>query len=117
MPYLAKDGTQYVGDRQPGDIEVAEWSIDRGVPQVVTRFQARAALLNTPSMNPAFSNMLAEVDDAMRHPDTDGMAQLAWTDAQEFYRQSPTILAVAPMLGLSSDDLDQLFIAAAGMQA
>lgn len=86
------------------------------VPQVVTRFQARAALLMTPSGN-GFSSLLAEVDALMMHPDTNQIAQLAWTDAQEFYRKSPTILDMSVVLEFSNEKLDDLFTLAATIQA
>lgn len=86
------------------------------IPQSVTRFQARAALMLTPSAH-AFDNMLAEVDAFMTHQDTDPMARLAWTEAQEFYRQSPTVLAMSAVLNLSDAQLDQLFTLAATLHA
>lgn len=79
------------------------------VPQVVSRFQARAAL--------HLNGILEEVDALMMSAETDAIARIAWTDAQEFYRQSPTILGIAPLLDLSDEDLDNLFIVAAGLQA
>lgn len=80
-----------------------------GVPQVVTRFQARAAL--------HLDGLLAQVEEAMSSPSTDVLMRLAWTDAQEFRRTSPTVLAMAVALGLSDQKLDELFTAAAGIQA
>ena len=74
------------------------------VPQVVSRFQARAALHQF--------GRLAEVEAAIAS--SDAITQMAWLDAQEFRRQSPTILALGKQLGL---DLDALFIAAAQIQA
>lgn len=79
------------------------------VPEKVTRFQARGALLQ--------ADMLDEVEAIMNHADTDAMAKLAWTDAQEFYRQSPTILGMAAFIGLNDQELDDLFILAATIQA
>lgn len=76
----------------------------RPVPQVVSRFQARAALHQ--------SGRLAEVEAAIAESDV--ITQMAWQDAQEFRRNSPTILALGEQLDL---DLDALFIAAAQIQA
>lgn len=87
------------------------------VPQSVTRFQARAALLSTPSLHEGFTNMLDEVEAFMVSDLVEPLARLAWTDAQEFKRTSPTIQALAPLLDLSDEDLDLLFIAAAGIDA
>lgn len=79
------------------------------VPQVVTRFQARAAL--------HLAGLLQQVETMMAASETDMLARLAWQDAQEFRRQSPTVLAMAQALGLSDAQLDELFTTAAEIQA
>lgn len=73
------------------------------VPQVVSAFQARAALMA--------ANLLdaAEAVVAQASP----LAQLAWKEAQEFRRSSPLILSMAPAIGLDESELDALFVAAA----
>jgi len=80
-----------------------------GPPQVVSRFQARAAL--------HLAGLLPQVEALMADPATDTLARLAWTDAQEFRRTSPTLLAMASALSLTDAQLDQLFITAAGIEA
>lgn len=80
-----------------------------GPPTVVSRFQARAAL--------HLAGLLAQVEALMAAPETDPLARLAWTDAQEFRRTSPTLLAMASALSLTDEQLDQLFITAAGIEA
>ncbi len=129
MPYVNTDGQVHWGDQQPGEVEIPErpstqhvwtngaWVFVQPVPQFVTRFQARASLLNSPSRHEGFSNMLDEVEAFMASNQVDPLARLAWTDAQEFKRTSPTIQDLAPLLGLSDEDLDLLFIAAAGIDA
>lgn len=79
------------------------------VPRSVSRFQARAALLN--------AGLLESVEQMMSSPDTPALARLAWTDAQEFRRTSPTVAAMAGALGLSDAQIDDLFIAAATIDA
>jgi len=79
------------------------------VPEAVTRFQARAAL--------AQAGLLDGVNGMMEHPDTPVIAKLAWADALEFRRHSPTVLALAGALGMSAQQLDELFVAAAGIEA
>lgn len=76
---------------------------------VVSRFQARAALLQ--------SGLLEQVESIMTDPETPAITRLAWSDAQEFRRRSPTILALAPLLNLSDTQLDDLFRLAAGIEA
>ncbi len=79
------------------------------VPPVVSRFQARAAL--------HFAGMLEAVEAAMAHPDTPMLAKLAWADAQEFWRDSPTVASMAAVLALTPEALDQLFIQASRIKA
>jgi hypothetical protein len=48
---------------------------------------------------------------------TDDMVKLAWNEAQEFKRRSPTVLAISAGLGLTDEQLDDLFITAATIEA
>lgn len=79
------------------------------VPQVVSRFQAFAALDD--------AGLLNTVEVLMSNPVTPSRAKLAWATAQEFERASPTIAALAGHIGLTDEQIDQLFIAAAGIKA
>ena len=77
------------------------------VPDRVSRFQARAALMQAGLLDQAGAAV------AQAGP----LAQLAWNDAVEFRRNSPTINALAPALGLTAEQIDALFIAAAQIEA
>ena len=79
------------------------------VPQSITRFQARAALYS--------AELLQAVENIMSDPETPMLAKLAWRDAAEFRRDSPTVASAAESLGLSSAQLDLLFISAAAIVA
>lgn len=79
------------------------------IPQVVSRFQAKAALDGW--------QLLDEVEALMADSNTPMIARLAWQEALEFRRDSPTVLAMATSLGLTSEQLDQLFITAASIEA
>lgn len=79
------------------------------VPQVVSKFQAKAALRG--------AGLLAQVETMMADPGADPLAVLAWTEAQEFRRTSPTVAAMAAALGLDAAALDALFTTAAGIEA
>jgi len=79
------------------------------IPQAVTRFQARAAL--------HLAGLLEQVNTLMADPATPMLARLAWQDALEFRRQSPTVLAMAAALNLSDEAVDNLFTTAAGIEA
>lgn len=74
------------------------------VPQVISRFQGMAQL--------HISGLLNRVLEIMDDPETDPLVVIAWNNVQEFRRQSPMILAIAPTLELSAEFLDQFFIAA-----
>lgn len=76
---------------------------------VVSRFQARAAL--------HLAGLLLAVELVMTSPDTDMLTKLAWQDAQEFKRSSPTVASIAAALGLTDQQLDDLFATAAGIEA
>lgn len=78
------------------------------VPQEVSRFQARAALMQ--------AGLLAQAD-AVVAASGNALLQLAWTDAVSFKRNSPGIAQLAPALGLDDAALDQLFTTAAGIIA
>lgn len=79
------------------------------IPQQVSKFQAKAALRG--------AGLLDQVEQMMADPAADPLAVLAWTDAQEFRRSSPTVAAMAGALGLDAAALDALFTTAAGIEA
>ncbi|RXE48695.1 hypothetical protein [Chromohalobacter israelensis] len=68
---------------------------------VVSAFQARAALTQAGHM--------ADVKAYMAEPDTDEFTILAWETATEFRRDSPTVNELAGVLGLSDNQVDDLF--------
>lgn len=77
------------------------------VPETVSRFQARAALLD--------AGLLGAVEVALA--DAGPLAQLAWAEAVEFRRTSPTIAALSAAIGLTDEQVDSLFRAAAQIEA
>jgi hypothetical protein len=76
---------------------------------VVSRFQAKAAL--------EAAGLLTQVETMMADAATPAVARLAWQDALEFRRLSPTILSMGSALGLTELQLDDLFEAAKGITA
>jgi len=91
----------------PGESQQETPPVD-GVPQVVTRAQAKAAL--------AQAGLLDAVQTIMDDPETPILYRIAWNDAQEFRRTSPTLAALAVLMSLSEQDLDNLFTVAAGIE-
>lgn len=79
------------------------------VPQVISPFQGKAALLQ--------SGLLAQVEAYMADPTTPEVTKLAWTEATEFRRTSPTVTSLGALLGLGDAQLDDLFIQAAQIVA
>ena len=77
-------------------------TIKRPVPESVTKFQAKAALL--------LDGKLDQVEALIAR--SDAMTQLAWREA-DFERASPVIAQIASILGWDDDDLDALFRSAA----
>lgn len=73
----------------------------------VSRFQARSALYAAGKLDAVEAVVAA----------TGGLAAIAWADASEFRRDSPTIAALAGAAGLTDTDLDALFQAAAQITA
>lgn len=78
-------------------------------PHLVTRRQARRAL--------ALAGVLELVQsalDAIPDPTQRTLAKIDWDDALEFRRDDPTLLMIAAGLGLTEEQLDDLFILAGG---
>ncbi|MGP4843301.1 hypothetical protein ACTXGQ_04145 [Marinobacter sp. 1Y8] len=86
---------------------VAEALTQERAGMVVSRFQARAALLQ--------AELLAPAETAIEQAGE--LAQLVWADAQEFRRNSPTVAAIASELGLTDEQIDDLFRQAATIEA
>ena len=68
---------------------------------LVSSFQARAALYQM--------GLLDDVEALMASPSADPLAKLAWSNATEFRRNSPTVESMKPLLGLTDAQLDDLF--------
>ena len=94
---LATSPAPYVAPALPDPI------IAERAAMTVSRFQALAALLN--------AGLLSQVNAALA--DAGPLAQLAWAEATEFRRNSPTIAGLASGLGLTDTQVDDLFRAAA----
>ena len=79
------------------------------IPQSVTAFQAKAALLQ--------ADLLDDVEAMMTDPATPRIVKLAWAEALTFERQSPTVVAMGSALGLSDAQLDAMFVAGSQITA
>lgn len=84
------------------------------VPEVVSRFQGREAMHQTPHGE---VSLFEAAEGVLARPDTPAMYRRAWDDLQEFHRDSEMLNAVAAALELGSNDLDALFILAGSIKA
>jgi len=91
-----------------GAAPVEDWNA-RAVPQQVSRFQARAALLQ--------ADLLDDIEAYMALDTTDAFTKLAWKDAQDFNRSSPLVEAIGQLIGLTPAQLDDLFVFASTITA
>lgn len=100
-------GTSRIGDIwEGGGVFAAPPPAPPVVPQAITMRQARLALLG--------AGKLAGVDAAIAAiPDqaTKQAAQIEWEFSNELQRHNPFVLMLAPALGLTSAQVDALFIA------
>ena len=81
--------------------------IPAAVPQEVTLAQARAALMA--------AGLFTKVDSYVKGSGN-ALAQMAWEYTNMVDRKGALVVALAPALGLTDAQLDQLFTAAAGIK-
>lgn len=81
---------------------------DRRAAMTVSRFQARAALRVAGLFDAAEAAIAASADPILIE---------AWASASEFRRTSPSIAAMGAALGLTDEQVDDLFDAAARIEA
>lgn len=86
------------------DLSAEEIAAADPVPDVVTNYQARAALIGAGLFDKANAAVRASGD---------AIAVQAWDYANQFYRTSPIIAALAGGLDLKDAEIDDLFRAAA----
>jgi len=79
------------------------------IPSTVTRFQA-LAVLAAGGYLPTIKTYIATLGE-------DNIARLAWENATDWERTSPTLNALATMLNLTSAEVDDLFVAASQVSA
>ena len=104
-----------VNPTKQGGQWIQQWSVTEATPeeQAQRLAQYRANLSCTPMQGKIELNnqgLLDEAEAAVAASDRN--TQIAWANATIWYRTSPLIEALAVPLGLSPDDLDNLFEAA-----
>lgn len=76
---------------------------------VISRFQAMAAL--------DAAGLLPAIEAAIASAETPNIVKVAWSEAAEFRRNSPMLNELAAKLGISDEQLDELFVNASGIVA
>lgn len=88
-------------------LSTADLSAPLQAPSSVTRRQARQALLLAGLLNKVQPAIDAIPDATQR-----AMVQIEWDDSQVFERNRQVLISLGAALGMTSDDLDDLFIQA-----
>lgn len=104
-----RDYQEYLVWVEAGNVAAEQPPLPEPVPQSVTRFQAKAALLN--------AGYLDEVSALMSAPDTPAMFKLAWAEVLNFERGAQTVAAMQEALELTDGQIDDLFTAASKIKA
>ena len=86
---------------QPDPVETAPQ-----VPQSITPLQVRLAMIHSWIDPTTIDTVLDSIDDVNEKL----VAKYMWEYANEFKRDNAMILSLAPVLWLSSEDIDNLFI-------
>lgn len=89
-----------IGDKVINN-ELIKTEVKRVVPEEITPMQAELQLLS-----------IGLLDDVLELVKLDREAYIYWSRATRFIRQDPILLKMSAMIGMSSDDLDTLFIEA-----
>lgn len=83
--------------------------LPKSVPDAVTMRQARLALLGAGKLSQVSAAL-----SAMPEPQRSA-AQITWEYSAEVRRSDPLIAALAPALGMTAEQIDALFVAAAAL--
>ena len=106
--------TQTQDEREATEEEILQQEVDAAsyryppVPEEVTRRQARQALF----LNDYLDQVPIKIN-AIQDPVVKAMAQIEWEDSQTFRRDRPLVISIGTALGMTTQELDDLFIQAA----
>lgn len=107
--YIECDDSVAIGDLYSNGVFSKPPPAPTPVPEAVTMRQARIALLQAGKLATVNSTIAAM-------PGVQGdAARIEWEFSSEVKRNQPLVLALAPVLGMTSGEIDQLFITAAGL--
>lgn len=110
---VCPDGWVVMQGERPSPDHVAQkdgsWTIAKAVPQSVTMRQARLAMLQAGILDDVEA-MISAMEGAEGRA-----AQIDWEYALDVRRDWPLIGVLAPQLGMTDEQVDELFIAAASI--
>ena len=86
-------------------------TLEHVVPQQVARAQGKAALIGAGMWPSVLAFVAAIADDTER-----ALAEVALHDTQNWQRSSPFLNAAKDGLGLTDEQLDELFVVASGIE-
>ncbi len=112
--YYDLDGTELTRERYYGESDSIPdgYTTTTGAPIRLTLWQFKAQLELTPATTGSFANLKEEVTDLI-HQFTGPqhvIIQSAWDNANNISRVSPTVAIIGNQLGLSSTQIDNIFI-------
>lgn len=103
VTYVASD-TAHIGATLNEDGTFTNPTPQPVIPQVVSRMQALMALAN--------AGLYDTVNNYMTGSTVPLVDKIYWSESSDFHRDHSALISMAGALGLTSDQLDQLFIAA-----
>lgn len=110
-PYKNVNGNSVLMDESERQAILGEWNANLAnrVPKQVYMRQARTALLNAGLLD-AVDSAIASMNGAAGKK-----ARIEWEFSQVVQRDWPLVNSLAPVLGLTSQQIDQLFIEASSL--
>jgi len=100
-------GTFAVSQNLDGSTQVVEGlTASNNVPQAITAFQFKAALVNAGAYDKFSSSMTGASQ----------ISSIVWNEATSFSRNDPYVLAAATSAGMTSTQLDAIFSAGSLLQ-
>lgn len=95
------------------EVEEAPVEPVKNVPPMVTRRQARQALLLKGLLDSVVTSIASLDDGTPEGKQRSQLAMIEWEDSLNFERHRPLVIQIGMALGLDEDGLDDLFIFAA----
>jgi len=116
LDYVASPGGEWISAPVPVPLAVSRYQ-GRQALRLSTIEDGRIVINDTSAPNEGKRDLLAAVEELLARATTPAYYREAWTDIQQFERDSPMLMAIADELGLTAVNLNDLFIFAATLRA